>query len=97
MDLKTEISKILIPTDYHTEDHQNIPITSWSYTREGINFVVNQLLTLIKKHEREVIEDVKRIKLDMDTIVCDCGEPYKGTDPSNLVNDLLAKLKEVEK
>ena len=64
MDLQSEISKILIPTDYHTEDHQNIPATSWSYTREGINFVINQLLALIKKHEREVLEDYTRSVLE---------------------------------
>jgi len=47
---------------------------------------------LLQEQKEEIIEKVKRIKLDMDVVVCDCGEPYKDSDPADLVNELLEFL-----
>jgi len=47
---------------------------------------------LLEDQKQEIIEKVKRIKLDMDVVVCDCGEPYKDSDPADLINELLEFL-----
>ena len=62
-DYQKRIEEILIPADYHTEDHQNLPITSWSYTRVGIDFVVSQLLSLlqeVRSEERNRIKEKRK-------------------------------------
>ena len=48
--------------------------------------------TAYKIFLEEMIEKVEPIKLDLDTIVCDCGEPYKDSDVAMNVDELLSYL-----
>lgn len=51
------------------------------------------IYALQERHEavlKRLREKVEAIKTDMDVVVCDCGEPYKHTDPYNLVVEALA-------
>lgn len=45
---------------------------------------------------REALGETKtkleRLKLEFDVIVCDCGEPYKDSDPADFVNEWLQSL-----
>ena len=45
------------------------------------------------QQRKEIMKDLKRIKLDIDVSVCDCGEPYKNSDVADLVNEALKKYK----
>ena len=52
-----------------------------------------------KKDRQSIIEiekKVKRIKLDMDVVECDCGRPYKDSDPADLINELLKEIKSLK-
>lgn len=37
-------------------------------------------------------EFVDRLKLEVDVVVCDCGEPYKESDLADLIHDRRAEL-----
>jgi len=67
---------------------------NWSMFESGL---ISDISYLLKAQRDEIIEKiekkVKRIKLDMDVIICDCGEPYKDSDPADLINELLTYLK----
>lgn len=45
-----------------------------------------------EKQGDEMVKRVERIKLDMDVIICDCGEPYSDSDAADLVNELFEDL-----
>ena len=34
-------------------------------------------------------EFLERLKLEVDTVICDCGEPYKDSDLADLINERL--------
>ena len=51
--------------------------------------------TTAKKEKEKLLERIERIKLDMDVVVCDCGSPYRDSDPADLINELLEELKEI--
>ena len=51
--LREEIERILIPADYHSETHENIPVAKWSYNRQGIEFVIDELVKLFQRNNRE--------------------------------------------
>jgi hypothetical protein len=53
--------------------------------------LLSQQKTDLLTEEREFVE---RIKLEVDTVICDCGEPYKDSDLANLITERLAELKE---
>lgn len=42
----------------------------------------------------EIIEKIDRIKLDIDVCVCDCGLPYKESNPADLINDLSINIRQ---
>ena len=46
----------------------------------------------ITKAEKEELEFLKRIKLELDVGVCQCGEKWKETDLAILVNERLRKI-----
>ena len=45
----------------------------------------------------ELAKAVKGIKLELDVVVCECGEPYKGTDPSVYTDAALQAYREAIK
>lgn len=47
----------------------------------------------VREALKETIKKVERIKLDMDVVICDCGEPYKDSDPADLINEFVIYLK----
>ena len=47
----------------------------------------------LKEQRDSIIRKLEIIKLDMDVVVCDCGSPYRDSDPADLINDLLKELK----
>lgn len=47
-----------------------------------------------KKTIEEIREKVERLKLEVDTVVCDCGRPYKESDLADLIYDFLKTLSE---
>ena len=58
-----------------------------------IKSFLSEKLDQARAEERERIrEKLERIKLDMDVVMCDCGEPYKDSDPAKLIDTLLASL-----
>lgn len=54
--------------------------------------IIDELMEICEEAVSAVIymlkEKVERIKLDMDVVVCDCGEPYRESDPADLINEL---------
>ena len=63
----------------------------WFSTLQSFEFIkyADEYVEEVKK---EIKEKLERIKLDMDVVVCDCGEPYKDSDPADLINELLKDL-----
>ena len=41
---------------------------------------------------KEIIQKLERIKLDLDVGVCSCGEKLKDTDVADLVDEWLAEI-----
>jgi hypothetical protein len=48
---------------------------------------------ILTRQKQEFRKRLKRIKLDMDVVICDCGKPYKDSDPADLINELLKAIK----
>ena len=48
---------------------------------------------MTKTERLELVKRVERLKLEADTVICDCGEPYKDSDLGGLINDLLDDLR----
>ena len=100
-DLKDEISKIL-EKDLDIEDFHFYRVSDkigYQYDIKSTAKVVDTLLALIKKHEREVIGE---IKVHFETMVFeDTHSSYDSfkfrKKQSMYLEDMLAKLKEVEK
>ena len=57
-----------------------------------IGYLVRKFSRQEKEMKAEFKRRLKRIKLDMDVVVCDCGRPYKDSDPADLINELLKQL-----
>ena len=57
----------------------------------------NELKQFIHKEiqaaRREELEFLERIKLEIDVVECDCGEPYRESDLADLINERLDKFK----
>lgn len=58
-----------------------------AYIQSELERKVNELLGV----ELNILE---RLELEFDVVVCDCGEPYKDTDPHNIVKARLAEVRE---
>lgn len=43
---------------------------------------------------KPVVLAAERIKLEVDTVICECGEEFKDSDLADLVDDLLKELKD---
>ena len=48
---------------------------------------------ILKEERQRVIEEIERLKLECDTVICDCGSELKDWDITDLINDLLKTLK----
>ena len=83
-ELREKIRKCLIPADYHTELHENIPVKSWTYTREGIDFHVDQILALCESIRAEALKDLIEEEYGNDLIT--------SIDYYNIGKLVLAKL-----
>lgn len=61
---------------------------------EDINedFFIDELTHLLARERRNIKEKVERLKLEVDVVVCDCGEPYKDSDLAGLLDELLEEL-----
>lgn len=59
----------------------------WKYDFTGA--LVDSLFEEISKAEKEMIKVLKRIKLELDVCVCECGEKWSETDLADLVNEYL--------
>ena len=57
------------------------------------DFIRKELARARVEERARVLKLAERIKLDVDVIVCDCGEPYRDSDLSISVGELLATLK----
>jgi hypothetical protein len=42
----------------------------------------------VEEYKKELKRKMGRIKLEVDTVICDCGEPYKDSDLAILINEL---------
>ena len=58
------------------------------YIQQG-NTIIHFIRHLLAQCEKDELEFLKRIKLEVDTVVCDCGEPYKDSDLADLINERL--------
>ena len=50
---------------------------------------------LKEKHRKELsilLDRLERVNLDMNVVICDCGEPYKDTDPHIELKDIIQEL-----
>jgi len=47
----------------------------------------------IKRVRKDEIEFLKRLKLEFDVVICDCGEEWKDTDGADLVNERLREIR----
>ena len=60
--------------------------------------VLEQLLDgydlLISEEKIKELEVLERLNLEFEVVRCDCGEPYKDTDPHQIVKDRIKELKE---
>ena len=69
---------------------------------EKIDLVIKRVKKLLAKEldiqRKEIIEDeikfLERVSLDMEVVVCECGEPYKDTDPHNYLKERIEQLKQ---
>lgn len=63
--LRQKIEKILWHSDFHDETHQNYPTIKVSWTKDGLEILTNQLLSLIqdysREREKEVVEDIYKL------------------------------------
>jgi len=59
----------------------------WKYDFTGA--LVDSLFKEIAKTEKKMIKVLKRIKLELDVCVCECGEKWSETDLADLVNEYL--------
>jgi len=59
---------------------------------DELKFALSFIEDLLEEQRQEIVEKLKRIKLDMDVAVCDCGEPYRDSDAAVLINELLEEL-----
>jgi len=66
-------------------------------TRNYLPLLRTSALELVKSVVEEELKRWEEVKLDMDVIICECGEPYKDTDPADKINDSIANLKETLK
>ena len=57
-------------------------------------FLSNKLDQARAEERERMREKLERIKLDMDVVMCDCGEPYKDSDPAKLIDTLLSSLQD---
>jgi len=64
---------------------------------EGTERLRTSAIELVKSVVEEELKRWEEVKLDMDVIICECGEPYKDTDPADKINDSIANLKETLK
>ena len=83
-----ELKKKFFDNYYGVDDDKD----TFSLTEYALSGIKQFIQNLLDEQRKEIRKKVERIKLDMDIVVCDCGEPYKGTDPSNLINELLKEL-----
>jgi hypothetical protein len=42
----------------------------------------------VEEYKKELREKIEIIKLEIDTVICDCGEPYKDSDLAILIKEL---------
>lgn len=42
-----------------------------------------------KKRECDIKRVLERLKLEFDTVICDCGEPWKESDAADIVDEAL--------
>jgi len=66
-------------------------------TRNYLPLLRTSALELVKSVVEEELKRWEEVKLDMDVIICECGEPYKDTDPADKINDSITNLKETLK
>ena len=69
------------------------------YDRVKVGDIYNLLTQAHQQGERDVQERIKpfveRVRLDVEVMVCDCGEKYKDSDLDISVGDLEQALTEV--
>jgi len=70
--------------------HQDKPMPSGLKTAGEIKQFIREEQEKIVKAELEFLE---RLKLEVDTVICDCGEPYKDSDLADLINKRLEDIK----
>lgn len=64
--LKEKIEKILWHPDFHDETHQNYPTIKVSWTKDGLEILTNQLLSLIQDYSREKEKEIRAdISIDL--------------------------------
>jgi hypothetical protein len=50
----------------------------------------------LKAFAGEVKPLIERLELEFQIVVCDCGKPYKDTDPHNVLKELSSSLKVIK-
>lgn len=62
---------------------------------EGIYMDMKQhLANELAKQKEEMLKGLGRIKLEIDVVICDCGEPYRDSDLADLVDQAIKKINE---
>lgn len=64
-------------------------IKQMEYTKVRLNILISDLLA---RERSQIKEKVERLKLEVDVVVCDCGEPYRNSDLAGLIDELLEEL-----
>lgn len=85
-----------IKEKYNQEDLWDWICSQVGFDKEGkeIQQAIRLFLAQEKQKERKrAIEMLKRIKLEVDVCVCDCGEKWIETDLADIVNAYLKELK----
>lgn len=66
-------------------------------SNEARNTLQNHFRKLLTQQRQEILEEalemMKRLKLEFDVVVCDCGEAWKETDGAGLVKEYIKELK----
>ena len=101
-ELREKIRKCLIPADYHTELHDNIPVKSWTYTRDGIDFHVDQILSLcesiraeaLKEEDLQKLKDLREICIEDDLLDL---EAYDSISRGDKIQNAWEALKVIER
>lgn len=63
-----------------------------SLVKEVSDYFLDCRFKALDEQRKEFKKKLERIKLDMDVVVCDCGEPYKDSDPAILINELIKEI-----